>query len=70
MNFIDPIIPKQREAQIRFLDGEFQVLKAGDYIRCGITGDPINVHNLRYWNVAKQIAYKTAAIALADMYSV
>jgi hypothetical protein len=70
MNYIDPVLPKQREAQMRYLDGEFQVLKAGEFVRCGITGDPINVHNLRYWNVVKQIAYKSADLAFADMYPV
>ncbi len=68
MNYIDPVLPKQREAQIRYLDGEFQLLKAGEFVRCGVTGDPINVHNLRYWNVGKQVPYKSAAVAFADMY--
>jgi hypothetical protein len=68
MNYIDPLLPKHREAQVRFLDGEFQVLKAGEFVRCGITGEPIPVHSLRYWSVDRQIAYKDARTAFADMY--
>jgi hypothetical protein len=68
MNFMDPIFPQQREARLKYLDGEYQVLKPGDFVRCGITNDPVSVENLRYWNVARQIAYKSADIAFADMY--
>jgi hypothetical protein len=52
MNYIDPLLPKQREAQIRYLDGEYQVLKTGEFVRCGVSGDPIAVSNLRYWSVS------------------
>jgi hypothetical protein len=68
MNFMDPILPKQREAQLKYLDGEYQVMKQGDFVRCGITKDPISIENLRYWNVAKQIAYKSVEVAFEGMY--
>jgi hypothetical protein len=67
MNFIDPVLPQQREARIRFLDAEFQIVKSGEFVRCGITGDPIRIDNLRYWNVDKQIAYKNAEISFKDL---
>ncbi len=69
MNFMDPIFPKQREAQLKYLDGEYQVLKQGEFVRCGITKDPISIENLRYWNVEKQIAYKSSRIAFDDIYA-
>jgi hypothetical protein len=68
MNFIDTVLPSHREAQLRYLDGEFQVLKNGEFVRCGVTGDPILLVNLRYWNVLRQIAYKDAEMAFRDMY--
>jgi hypothetical protein len=66
MNILDPILPAQREAKIRYGDGEYQVIRTGEFVRCGVTGDPIRMENLKYWNVNEQIAYKSADIAFAD----
>jgi len=64
MNFHGHQIPAQREAKLRYLDADFQVLKEGDYVRCAVTGDPIHLDNLRYWSVDRQEAYKTARESL------
>jgi hypothetical protein len=66
MNFHDPILPPQREARLRYNDHDFEVLKEGDFVRCGITGDPIRIVNLRYWSIEKQVAYKSAREAFDD----
>jgi hypothetical protein len=66
MNSMDSILPQQREAKLRYLDHEFEVIKPGDYVRCGITGDPVRLENLRYWNIEKQIPYRSAAESFAD----
>ena len=47
MNFLDQAIPERREAKLRYLDADFQVLREGEFVRCGATGDPISVDNLR-----------------------
>jgi hypothetical protein len=60
MNYLNPIMPQQREAKLKYLDGDYQVLREGEYVRCAITGDPIRLDNLRYWSVDKQVAYKSA----------
>ena len=60
MNFHGHPIPAQREAKLKYLDADFQVLKEGDYVRCAVTGDPIHLDNLRYWSVNRQEAYKSA----------
>ena len=60
MNFHGHPIPAQREAKLKYLDADFQVLKQGDYVRCAVTGDPIHLDNLRYWSVDRQEAYKSA----------
>ena len=67
MNFLDPAIPQRREAKLRYLDADFQVLREGEFVRCGATGDPISVENLRYWNVDRQIPYRSAAVAFGEL---
>ena len=65
MNFHGHKVPAQREAKLKYLDADFQVLKEGDFVRCAVTGDPIHLDNLRYWSVDRQEAYKSAGESLA-----
>jgi len=51
------------EAQIRYLDGDYVVLKPGSFVRCAITGKPIQLDRLFYWNVERQEAYADPAAA-------
>jgi hypothetical protein len=67
MNFLDAIVPQQREAKIRYLDAEYQVLREGEFVRCAATGDPIRIENLRYWNVGKQVPYRSADVAFGEL---
>ena len=53
------------EARIRYLDGDYQILSPGTYVRCAVTGVPIPIDELRYWNVEHQEAYADAATSLA-----
>ncbi len=64
MNRIERSFGLGQEAKIRYMDGEFQVLKNGSFVRCSVTGDPIRVEDLRYWSVAHQEPYVDAAAAL------
>ncbi len=66
MNFIDPILHSQREAKLKYLDGDFEIVREGEFVRCAVSGAPIRIDNLRYWNVDKQLAYKSAEESLAD----
>ena len=66
MNRIDPLIPPQREAKLRYLDHEFEVVREGEFVRCAKTGDPIRLDNLRYWSIEKQVPFKSAREAFAD----
>ncbi len=63
MNRHEPFFPKGREAKLRDLDADFQVLTEGDHVRCAVTGAPIRLEELRYWNVARQEAYASAGAA-------
>lgn len=56
--------PGGKEARIRYLDGDFQVISAGAFVRCAVTGESIPLDELKYWNVARQEPYVTAAAAL------
>jgi len=64
MNYQGHPIPQQREAKLRYLDADFQVLKEGDFVRCAVSGDPIHIDNLRYWSVDRQEPYKSARESL------
>ena len=64
MNRFEKIFGGRREAKVRFKDGDFQVTAAGDFVRCAVTGQPIDLPELRYWNVPLQEAYASAEISL------
>jgi hypothetical protein len=59
MNRQDPFPPAGAEAQIRFLDGDFRILRPGSFVRCAVTGTPIPLDELRYWSVDLQEASRT-----------
>ena len=63
MNWFERLLGLKGEAKLRFLDGEFQVLAPGDFVRCAVTGEPIMLPDLRYWSVELQEAYANAEIA-------
>lgn len=52
------------EAKVRYLDGDYVVLKPGTFVRCAITGKPIPIDELNYWNVDRQEAYADADAAI------
>lgn len=49
-----------REAKVKYLDGDFQVVTHGQYVVCAVTGQHIPLDELRYWSVARQEAYVDA----------
>jgi len=57
--------PTSGEAEVRYLDADFRVLKPGAYVLCAVTGAKIALDELRYWSVARQEAYAGAGEALA-----
>jgi hypothetical protein len=56
--------PGGKEARIRYLDGDFQVLTPGAFVRCAVSGETIAIDELKYWSVARQEPYATAEISL------
>jgi hypothetical protein len=57
MNRIDRQPLSADEAELEYLDGEYRIRKPGAYVRCAVTGDPIPLEDLRYWNVDLQEPY-------------
>jgi len=66
MNYLDPNLHRQREAKLRYLNSDFQVLREGDYVRCSVSGNPIKLENLRYWDVERQMAFGSAEISFGE----
>ncbi len=52
-------------ARLRYLDGDFQVLTPGSFVRCAVTGIDIPLDELKYWSVERQEPYVDAASSLS-----
>lgn len=63
MNRFEKLLGKKRIAEIKYLDGEFQVMAQGDHVLCAVTGEPIALSDLKYWSVEAQEAYLNAEVA-------
>ncbi len=55
--------PGSGEARVRYLDGDFQVISPGSFVRCAVTGRAIPLDELKYWSVARQEAYADAQVS-------
>jgi hypothetical protein len=53
-----------REAKIRYLDGDYQIVSSGSFVICAMTGAQIPVDELRYWSVARQEPYADCVSSL------
>jgi hypothetical protein len=57
LNRFDHTLPPNGEAEVKYLDGDFRVVRPGAYVRCAVTGEPITLDELKYWSVERQEAY-------------
>ena len=55
--------PSGRVARLHYMANSYRVLAQGDHVICAVSGERIALDDLRYWSVARQQAYATAAIA-------
>ena len=53
-----------REARIKYLDSDFQILSPGSHVICAMSGRPIPLEELRYWSVARQEPYADCQASL------
>ncbi len=52
-------------ARLRYDLSDYQVLTPGSFVFCAVTGKPIPLEELRYWNPVRQEAYCDAAASTA-----
>jgi hypothetical protein len=64
LNRTDRPQPMPGEAEIKYLDGDFRIVRPGAFVRCAVTGVPIPLEELRYWSVDLQEAYATPEAVL------
>ena len=57
LNRTDRRSPSPGEAEVKYLDGDFRVVRPGAFVRCAVTGAAIPLEELRYWSVDLQEAY-------------
>ncbi|SEJ68341.1 hypothetical protein SAMN05428950_102540 [Sphingomonas sp. OV641] len=56
-----------RPARIHYMANGFRVLTPGDHVVCGVSGARIAIEDLRYWDVATQRAFASAALSAEAM---
>jgi hypothetical protein len=56
--------PAAGEAEVKFLDGDFRIVKPGTFVRCAQTGVVIPLEDLKYWSVDLQEAYASPEAAM------
>jgi hypothetical protein len=64
LNRFDRSSPMAGEAEIKYLDGDFRVLRPGAFVRCAVTGTPIPLEELKYWSVDLQEPYLSPDVVL------
>ena len=64
LNRTDRPTPMPGEADVKYLDGDFRVVRPGSFVRCAVTGVPIPLEELRYWNVDLQEAYVSPEVVM------
>ena len=64
MNRFDSKSIPNGEAVVEFLDGDIRIVRPGRFVLCAVSGAPIPLDELKYWNVEKQEAYATREAVL------
>lgn len=55
--------PRSSEAVLRYLDGDYEIVRHGSYVVCAVTGAHIPLDELKYWSVARQEAYASGTVS-------
>ena len=64
LNRFDRPPPMAGEAEVKFLDGDFRIVRPGAFVRCAVTDVPIPLEELKYWSVDLQEAYASPQAVL------
>jgi hypothetical protein len=57
------------EAELKYLDGDFRIVRPGAFVRCAVTGVPIPLEELKYWSVERQEPYATPDAVMQRLHS-
>jgi hypothetical protein len=68
LNRFDHRAPMTGEAELRYLDGDFRVVRPGAFVRCAVTGVPIPLEELKYWSVELQEPYLSPEAVLQRLH--
>ena len=64
LNRYDRPSPMAGEAEVKYLDGDFRIIRPGAFVRCAVTGTTIPLEELKYWSVDLQESYATPEAVL------
>jgi hypothetical protein len=68
LNRSDRAPPMAGEAEVKYLDGDFRVVRPGAFVRCAVTGVPIPLEELKYWSVDLQEAYASPDVVMRRLF--
>jgi hypothetical protein len=68
LNRYDRPSPMAGEAEVKFLDGDFRIVRPGAFVRCAVTGVPIPLEELKYWSVDLQEPYASPEAVLRRLH--
>src|SRR6201985_292055 len=68
LNRFDRRSPMAGEAEVKYLDGDFRIVRPGAFVRCAVTGVPIPLEELKYWSVDQQEAYASPEAVIQRLH--
>ena len=68
LNRFDRPSPMAGEAELKYLDGDFRIVRPGAFVRCAVTGVPIPLEELKYWSVEHQEPYATPEAVMQRLH--
>jgi hypothetical protein len=58
---------RKQAAKLHYMANGFRMLSGGDHVLCAVSGERIDLENLRYWSIARQQPFASAALATQSM---
>lgn len=55
---------RNTQARLHYMAYRFRVLVPGDHVVCAMSGVSIPLEELRYWSIARQEPYASAALSV------
>jgi hypothetical protein len=61
------MLDSAKPAELLYYTPDYEVVRAGRYVLCAVSGERIAIEALKYWSAAHQEAYRGAEEATAAM---